>query len=62
MLAIIVKTTIEWGFVYSAARFFKKKSIAFWLLLFQPFHIVYTVSAAMLGWFGKYQWKDRTVR
>jgi cellulose synthase/poly-beta-1,6-N-acetylglucosamine synthase-like glycosyltransferase len=62
MLAIILKTTVEWGFVYHAARFFEKKAMAYWLFLFQPIHIVYTVSAAMLGWFGKYQWKDRTVR
>jgi cellulose synthase/poly-beta-1,6-N-acetylglucosamine synthase-like glycosyltransferase len=62
LLALLLKTGIEWPFVASATNFFGKNSLQFWLWILQPLHITYIVSTAMLGWVSSYQWKDRTVR
>ncbi len=59
---IAAKTIIELFFLYPVARFFNKRIILWWFPLAQPFHILYTIVAGWLGKFGKYTWKERTVK
>ena len=59
---IAVKTLIELYFLLPVANFFKLEKALLFFPMMQPFHITYTVVAGWLGKFGKYQWKNRTVR
>ena len=59
---LAAKTIIELYFLYPVARFFNKRIILWWFPLAQPLHILYTVIAGWLGKFGKYTWKERTVK
>lgn len=58
----IAKTIIEFPFVYSVAKFFKKQKWMKYFFFFQPFHIAYTIIAGTLGQFGKYEWKGRRIK
>lgn len=58
----IAKTALEWPFVSIIADFFRQRSLLSYFFLFQPLHILYTLSAGFLGLFGKYEWKGRKVR
>ena len=58
----IAKTIVEFPFVYSVAKFFEKTSLLKYYFFFQPLHIAYTIIAGLLGQFGKYEWKGRSVR
>jgi cellulose synthase/poly-beta-1,6-N-acetylglucosamine synthase-like glycosyltransferase len=62
LLFIILKTGIELIFLYPVAKFFGERKLLWFFPIFQPIHIVYTVSAGFLGKFGKYNWKGRTVK
>ncbi|MBN8686454.1 MAG: glycosyltransferase [Chitinophagales bacterium] len=63
LLAIwIGKTIVEYPFVYSVARFYKKTPLTRWFFLFQPLHIVYTILSGLLGQLGSYEWKGRKVK
>ena len=62
VLLLIAKTIIEFPFVYSVAKFFKKQSLLKYFFFFQPLHIGYTIIAGWLGQFGKYEWKGRRVK
>lgn len=62
VVAWISKTLVELPFFYSLNRFFNKKWNVLYFFVFQPFHIVYTILAGLLGQFGKYDWKGRKVR
>ncbi len=59
---IASKTFIELYFLLPVARFFNLNKTLLFFPMMQPFHIIYTVVAGWLGKFGKYQWKNRTVR
>ncbi|MCW3090185.1 MAG: N-acetylglucosaminyltransferase [Ferruginibacter sp.] len=59
---LTAKTIIELLFLYPVARFFNQRKLLWWFPLAQPFHVVYTVIAGWLGKFGKYTWKERTVK
>lgn len=61
-MIIAVKTLIELYFLLPVARFFNLESTLSFFPIMQPLHITYTVIAGWLGKFGKYQWKNRTVR
>jgi len=58
----IGKTLVELPFVYGVAGFFGKRSMLRWFFLFQPLHILYTISSGLLGQFGSYEWKGRKVK
>ena len=60
--AWIGKTIVELPFVYGVAGFFGKRSLLKWFFLFQPLHILYTISSGLLGQFGSYEWKGRKVK
>jgi len=59
---MFLKTVVELIFLYPVAKFFGEKKLLWLFPIFQPFHIVYTISAGFLGKFGTYQWKGRTVK
>ncbi len=60
--AWIGKTLVELPFVYGVAGFYGKRSLLNWFFLFQPLHILYTISSGLLGQFGTYEWKGRKVK
>lgn len=62
LIAWIAKTAVELPFYRSLSRFFRIEWTNKWFFLFQPLHIAYTIIAGFLGSFGKYQWKNRSVR
>ena len=59
---LIIKTFIEFLFIYPVAKFYNKLSLLKLFLLFQPLHILYTVIAGWLGVFGSFEWKGRRVK
>lgn len=58
----VAKTAIEYPFVSAVAEFFNKRKLMRYLFLFQPFHILYMVTAGLLGQVGTYEWKGRNVK
>ena len=62
LAGLVVKTVLEFPFVYKVSGFFGQRSLMCWFPVMQPFHIVYTVVIGWMGKFGSYRWKDRTVR
>ena len=62
LIAWLAKTIIELPFFYSVAKFFRKQWVIKLFLIFQPLHILYTIVSGILGQFGKYEWKGRSVR
>ena len=59
---LILKTLIEFIFLYPVAKFYNKQNLLSLFPFFQPFHIVYTVIAGWLGVFGSFEWKGRRVK
>jgi cellulose synthase/poly-beta-1,6-N-acetylglucosamine synthase-like glycosyltransferase len=59
---VLIKVLVELFFLYPVATFFGKRIILFFFPLMQPFHVLYTIAAGWLGKFGKYKWKERTVK
>lgn len=59
---MFLKTSVELIFLYPVAKFFGERKLLWLFPIFQPFHIVYTVSAGFLGKFGTYHWKGRNVK
>ncbi len=62
LMAWLLKTMIELPFFYELGSFFAQKWTTMTFFLFQPLHIFYTIVSGLLGQFGKYEWKGRTVR
>lgn len=62
LAGLLLKTVLEWPFVYTVAAFFNQQALLRWFILFQPFHIVYTVCSGFLGQVGRYEWKGRRVK
>ena len=62
VILFALKTFIELRVMYPVAKFFKEEKLLWWFPFMQPFHVLYTVIAGWLGKFGKYQWKERTVK
>jgi len=59
---LILKTFIEFIFLYPVAKFYNKQNLLIQFPFFQPLHIVYTVIAGWLGIFGSFEWKGRRVK
>jgi cellulose synthase/poly-beta-1,6-N-acetylglucosamine synthase-like glycosyltransferase len=59
---LVVKTIIEFPFVYSVSRFFGEERLMPLFPLFQPLHIVYTIVVGILSQLGKYEWKGRKTK
>jgi len=61
LLLMVIKTIVELIFLYPVAKFFGKQNMLWLFPIMQPFHILYTVVAGLLGKFGNYNWKERKV-
>jgi cellulose synthase/poly-beta-1,6-N-acetylglucosamine synthase-like glycosyltransferase len=59
---LLLKTAIEWPFVFSVAQFYGEQQLMKYFVLFQPLHIFYTVVVGALSQFGTYEWKGRRTR
>ncbi|MEO6549022.1 MAG: glycosyltransferase [Ferruginibacter sp.] len=59
---LAAKTILELLFLYPVAGFFDNRKLLWWFPIAQPLHVVYTMVAGWLGKFGKYTWKERTVK
>ena len=59
---LIIKSLIEFPFIYLVTRFYKEEKLRGYFFLFQPLHIMYTVLAGTLSQFGKYEWKGRKTK
>jgi len=59
---LAIKTIIELIYLIPVARFFNKQRELLYFPLLQPLHILYIVSAGLLGFIGVYKWKGRKVR
>jgi cellulose synthase/poly-beta-1,6-N-acetylglucosamine synthase-like glycosyltransferase len=57
-----LKMLSEGIFLIPVSSFFHRQRLMWWFPVFQPFHIVYVLSAGLLGLTGHYQWKERTVK
>ena len=56
------KTLIEFPFVAAVASFYNERGLLKYFPLFQPLHILYTVSVGFLSQLGKYEWKGRQTK
>ncbi len=61
LLLLILKTMVEASFAVHIAAFFGIE-LHWKNVILQIPHIIYTCAAGFFGMFGKYKWKDRTVR
>lgn len=62
LLLCVIKFLFELLFVQSVAKFFQQSSLLVYLLLLQPFHILYIVVSGFLGQVKTYEWKDRKLK
>jgi len=53
------KLIAELAFIIPLSFFFNKRNELFYLIILQPLHILYIISAGFLGKFGTYNWKGR---
>ncbi|HYH13842.1 MAG TPA: glycosyltransferase [Flavisolibacter sp.] len=56
------KLVLELPFVYSVARFYKEQRLLWYFPLFQPLHILYTISVGFLSQLGGFEWKGRQTK
>ena len=59
---LFLKTVVEFYFLFPVAVFFKQTKLLRYFILMQPFHVVYTVFAGLLGQGRSYDWKGRMVK
>ena len=62
LAALIDKIIFELFFLIPVSNFFQKQKLLWWFIPSQPFHIIYTIIAGLLGKFGRYTWKGRRVK
>jgi len=58
----VIKTIIEWPFVYSVSRFYREEALMKYFFWIQPLHIFYTVLIGIIGQMGRYEWKGRRTK
>lgn len=61
VLIIVLKSLVEYYFLYQSKNLFTTFSY-FTFLILQPFHIIYIILAGWLGYFTNYTWKGRIVK
>lgn len=59
LLLLLLKTAVEWVFMWKVAAFFNRTALMPYFPLFQPLHILYIVAAGTFSQFGRYEWKGR---
>ncbi|MFY8021778.1 MAG: glycosyltransferase [Bacteroidia bacterium] len=60
LIQIAVKTCIEGLFLFDILRFFQKRFLIWYLILAEPFHIIYVIIIGIWANFASYNWKGRT--
>lgn len=61
-IMLLTKIITEGAFLIPVAVFFRKRKQLVWFPFIQPLHILYVVTAGLLGLVGVYRWKGRKVR
>ncbi len=61
-LFFVTKVVAEFIFMLPVVSFFDKSSLRKYLPFMHPMHIVYVMSAGIMGIIGNYKWKDRKVK
>jgi hypothetical protein len=59
---LLIKTVLELPFVMSVAHFYGEQKLLWRFPLFQPLHILYTVSVGFISQLGSYEWKGRITK
>lgn len=59
---LVGKLVLELPFVYSVTRFYNEQKLLWYFPLFQPLHILYTISVGILSQWGAYEWKGRRTK
>jgi cellulose synthase/poly-beta-1,6-N-acetylglucosamine synthase-like glycosyltransferase len=59
---LFIKTVVELIYLAPVAGFFNKRQELLYFPLLQPLHVLYIVSAGLLGFIGAYKWKGRKVK
>lgn len=62
VILLLTKLIVELWFLLPVAQFFGKRNMLWFFPLMQPLHILYTVIAGWFGQFGRYTWKQRSVK
>ena len=62
LLMLAIKALAEYLYMRPVVRFFHKEWVQVYFPFLQPLHIAYIVAAGLMGFIGKYQWKDRQVQ
>lgn len=61
-LLLLIKTIVELIYLTPVAKFFSKQRELLYFPWLQPLHVVYIVSAGLMGFIGVYKWKGRKVK
>lgn len=59
---LLIKTIVELIYLTPVAKFFSKQRELLYFPWLQPLHVVYIVSAGLMGFIGVYKWKGRKVK
>lgn len=59
---LLIKTIVELIHLTPVAKFFGKQRELLYFPWLQPLHVVYIVSAGLMGFIGVYKWKGRKVK
>lgn len=59
---LVLKTIIEWPFVYAVAKFYNQEKLMRYFPFMQPLHILYTISVGFISQLGMYSWKGRRLK
>jgi hypothetical protein len=59
---LVLKTAIEWPFVWMVARFYNNQKLMRFFVFLQPLHIFYTVIVGFTSQLGRYEWKGRRTK
>ncbi len=62
LILFLVKLIADLVFQFPVGKFFGQRKLVWWLILLEPFHIIYIIIAGCLGAFGSYSWKGRKVK
>lgn len=59
---LVIKGLTEFLYMRPVVRFFGKQWVQVYFPFLQPLHILYITLAGLMGFIGKYHWKDRKVK
>lgn len=62
LILFFAKIFTDLFFLFPVGHFFGQRKLVWWLILLEPFHVIYIIIAGWLGAFGSYSWKGRKVK